>query len=357
VTSSDGDASGRGDPRSDTPAAHGRRDAGTPPGHDPADLPPPADPWLAEAHTSALDDASSLRDPGAPTGAEPAADTAPYTDTAPYIGLPDSGSAADAGPPYPSAAPPAGPPHAGAAPHAGPPYTEPPYTGPPYTGPPYTGPPYTGPPYTGPPYTGPPYAGPPYTAPLGVPDDSPPRRRRAKTWLVAVLTAGVLLVAAMPAIDRFGSDGDGDGDALAPDPRTATSATSTATSATSATPTATPTAVRPPARSAGPAAPGTSASAAAPKVVYEVTASGSRNTGSVTYTDQDGDFIRLHGIALPWRKTIPVGVQRKPLVLLAQRKGGGDAGPVTCTITVNGKLLSSTTAHGKYASAQCSGSG
>jgi hypothetical protein len=73
--------------------------------------------------------------------------------------------------------------------------------------------------------------------------------------------------------------------------------------------------------------------------------------------DQDGEIIRLHGIALPWRLTFTVGAQREPLVLNAQRKGGGDAGPVTCTITVNGKLRSSTTAHGKYASAQCHGSG
>jgi hypothetical protein len=49
--------------------------------------------------------------------------------------------------------------------------------------------------------------------------------------------------------------------------------------------------------------------------------------------------------------------QRKPLVFIAQRKGGGDAGPVTCTITVDGKLLASTTADGQYAAPECSGSG
>jgi hypothetical protein len=90
-------------------------------------------------------------------------------------------------------------------------------------------------------------------------------------------------------------------------------------------------------------------------VVYEVTASGSRNTGSVEYTDQDGEIIRLSGIPLPWRTTFPVGPDWKPLVLIAQRKGGGDAGPVTCTITVDGKLTASTTAHGRYAAPQCSG--
>jgi hypothetical protein len=88
-----------------------------------------------------------------------------------------------------------------------------------------------------------------------------------------------------------------------------------------------------------------------------VTASGKRNVGSVSYTDQDGEIIRLNGIPLPWRITFAVDGQRKPLVLIAQRKGGGDAGPVTCTITVDGKLLSSTTADGRYAAPQCSGSG
>lgn len=74
-------------------------------------------------------------------------------------------------------------------------------------------------------------------------------------------------------------------------------------------------------------------------------ASGSRNTGSVSFTDQDGDIIRRNGIPLPWRLTFPVGAQRKPLV------------PVTCTITVNGRLLASTTANGRYAATPCSGSG
>jgi hypothetical protein len=77
----------------------------------------------------------------------------------------------------------------------------------------------------------------------------------------------------------------------------------------------------------------------------------------VSYTDQDGEIIRRNGIPLPWRTTFPVGAQRKPHVQIAQPKGGGDAGPVTCTITVNGKLLASTTATGKYAASQCSGSG
>jgi hypothetical protein len=108
---------------------------------------------------------------------------------------------------------------------------------------------------------------------------------------------------------------------------------------------------------AAPEAPATPPAPAAPlRVTYEVTASGSDNTGSVSYTDQDGDIIRRGGIPLPWRITF-TAEDRPPLVLHAQRKDGGDAGPVTCTITVDGKVLASSTEKGKYAAPQCSGSG
>jgi hypothetical protein len=135
-------------------------------------------------------------------------------------------------------------------------------------------------------------------------------------------------------------------------PETTTEPTRTADSGEQAAPVGggTPTSSRPD-TSGSAAAPGTGG----PVVIYEVTASGSRNTGSVSYTDQDGDIIRRNGIPLPWRVTFSLGGRKPPLVLISQRKGGGDAGPVTCTITLDGKLLSSTTAEGRYASAQCSG--
>jgi hypothetical protein len=194
------------------------------------------------------------------------------------------------------------------------------------------------------------------------------RDRRTGRWLSAVLVACALFVAGMLAIDRFGPGDDGNGGsgpstgpATAPTPpgtgqqRPATAGAPSADVTTGRQPGAAP--VSRAETSAAVAAPDTSANAGPPEVVYEVTASGSRNTGSVTYTDQDGDIIRRHGIPLPWRITFPVGAQRKPLVLIAQRRGGGDAGPVTCTITVNGKLLASTTVNGRYAAPQCSGSG
>ncbi|MFD1366543.1 MmpS family transport accessory protein [Actinoplanes sichuanensis] len=169
----------------------------------------------------------------------------------------------------------------------------------------------------------------------------PDRRRRRR--LVTVLAVIAVLAAAPLAIDQFGSDDNGD--TAGPRP---TNSTTPATEKTTAN---TPTAVRP---AANP--PATTGNSPAPQVVYEITASGTENTGSIAYTDQDGQTIRRHGIPLPWRTTFPVGSSRKPLILDAQRKGGGDAGPLTCTITVDGKLIASTTADGRYASALCSGS-
>jgi hypothetical protein len=191
--------------------------------------------------------------------------------------------------------------------------------------------------------------------------------------VVAVLAGCALFIAGMLAVDRFRSPDDGNaqpsdqstgatagtgsGQARVADPPAAVGGAVASTGVT-ASPQPDTTTGGQPESSVDAAAPATSAdTAAAPQVVYQVTASGSRNVGSVSYTDQDGDIIRLSGIPLPWRVTFPVGGQRHPLVLIAQRKGGGDAGPVTCTITLDGKLLSSTTANGRYAAPQCSGSG
>lgn len=87
-------------------------------------------------------------------------------------------------------------------------------------------------------------------------------------------------------------------------------------------------------------------------VVYAVTA-GIGDIGSVQYTDQDGDVISRGGIDLPWRVTFHVTGDRHALVLIAQRKRGGD-GPVTCSITVDGKVLSRTTETGRYGAPECS---
>ncbi len=297
VTSSDAGGAAGNDPQPGGPAEGGRRNAAAPGpaphDDDPVRLTPPADPWLTEASTSVLGAAAP-----------------PPADTVPFAGMAHSGG-------------------------------ETPY-------------------------------GRPSSGWEGGP---PPRRRgrRATRWVVAVLAAGALFVAGMLAIDQFRSGG---GDvALGPAPSLgATTAPTGAGTGRGRTPAAGPPGAQvgdvastgvasgaatgsQPANSAGTAAPGASANAGAPEVVYQVTASGSRNVGSVSYIDQDGEIIRNSGMPLPWRTAFPMGAQRKPLVLIAQRIGGGDAGPVTCTITVDGKVLSTTTAHGKYAAPQCSGSG
>jgi hypothetical protein len=176
----------------------------------------------------------------------------------------------------------------------------------------------------------------PYTHPVFAVKSERRRRGRARPVLIATLIGCALLLALPLIIDRFQPDDD--------DTQRSTPAVIT-TEETSA----------PAQGRAEVQAPTTSPSQAAPvpQVVYEVTASGSGNTGSVSYTDEDGEIIRRNGIPLPWRTTFPAGTQRHPLVLEAQRKGGGDGGPVTCTITMGGKEVARTTAEGRYAYALC----
>ena len=55
---------------------------------------------------------------------------------------------------------------------------------------------------------------------------------------------------------------------------------------------------------------------------------------------------------LPWRVTFTVRGTPRPFVLIAQRKEGA-AGPVSCSITFDGQVLSTSIQTGKYASPQC----
>jgi hypothetical protein len=174
----------------------------------------------------------------------------------------------------------------------------------------------------------------PYTHPVFAVKSG--RRRRSRLAMIVALAGLALLIAVPLAVDRFGSD-DG----------TRRSGPLVTTGPAGREPSPTTGAV------AAGAATSPVPAVTAPEVVYEVTASGSGNTGSISYTDQDGEIIRRNGIPLPWRTTFPVGAQRHPLVLEAQRKSGGDTGPVTCTITVGGKEVTRTTAEGRYAYALC----
>jgi hypothetical protein len=161
-----------------------------------------------------------------------------------------------------------------------------------------------------------------------VPDDPPPGRRGQSGWwgrsgwwvLVAVVVLGLVAGVAELAVSRGG------------EPRNETA----------------------PVTVASPAEPVLATSPAAPQVVvYVVESSGKADVGSVEYTDQDGDIIRHSGVPLPWRVTFTMSGERRPLVLIAQRKKGG-TGAVSCSITYAGKVLATATETGAYAAPLCS---
>lgn len=89
------------------------------------------------------------------------------------------------------------------------------------------------------------------------------------------------------------------------------------------------------------------------EVIYLVTSTGEDDVARVEYTDEDRDIIRKGEVSLPWRYTYRVVGDKPPLVVIAQRKRGG-TGPVTCTISLDGKVLTTEVQRGRYASPQCS---
>jgi hypothetical protein len=88
-------------------------------------------------------------------------------------------------------------------------------------------------------------------------------------------------------------------------------------------------------------------------VLYEVEASGRGNVGTVEYLDKDNELIRRSGIPLPWRLQFTTSHPNFTPMVITQRTGGGDGGPVTCRVTVNGKVTDETTTPGKYAAPMC----
>ena len=103
-------------------------------------------------------------------------------------------------------------------------------------------------------------------------------------------------------------------------------------------------------------APAAGPTSAGRHVIYEVTASGSANFGDVTYADESDQLVMRGGIPLPWRIEFDTTLARRSFVINAQRRSGGDNGPVTCRITVDGKVLDETTATGEYARRSASAS-
>jgi hypothetical protein len=83
---------------------------------------------------------------------------------------------------------------------------------------------------------------------------------------------------------------------------------------------------------------------------YDVTGDGS---GSITYmTDGNASTSQANGASLPWSQDLQIDSFFAPVSVIVQNQSGN--GPVTCTITVDGKVVSQNHATGDYAIASCS---
>jgi hypothetical protein len=170
-------------------------------------------------------------------------------------------------------------------------------------------------------------------------DDVPPRRGRRGWWLAA---AALALLGCLGGLLLNPFDGDKTpGRAGGPTPRLTSAATATATASAP--------------RGSGQVSKTRPAVAepAADEVVYLVSSSGKGDVAAVQFTDQDRDIVRRGEVSLPWRLTFRINGDKPPLVVIAQRKRGG-TGPVTCSISLGGKVLATAVQRGRYASPQCS---
>ncbi|WP_420367267.1 DUF4190 domain-containing protein [Curtobacterium sp. L1-20] len=95
-------------------------------------------------------------------------------------------------------------------------------------------------------------------------------------------------------------------------------------------------------------------------VVYTVT--GDSTDSSITWatsTDGDGGSEQASGAKLPWTKEVKVKGSSKGLnfnSFTVTASNGTTGGEITCEIKVDGKVVSTKSASGEYASATCSGS-
>ncbi len=88
-------------------------------------------------------------------------------------------------------------------------------------------------------------------------------------------------------------------------------------------------------------------------VVYEVTGPGGRSPEIRFTTDGMNKTEKAEAVGLPWRRelTIPAGPGLNVAQVMATN-GQGDS--ITCTITVDGHVVSSNTAKGEYSTVSCS---
>lgn len=92
----------------------------------------------------------------------------------------------------------------------------------------------------------------------------------------------------------------------------------------------------------------TTASSGTAQVVYTI--SGSSEAGTITYSTASG--IEQADAAPPWTRTITVP-NGTPVTVSAQN--GSEFGSVTCSINVDGVVISSNTSTADYGVASCDG--
>jgi hypothetical protein len=89
------------------------------------------------------------------------------------------------------------------------------------------------------------------------------------------------------------------------------------------------------------------------KIVYEVTGPGGKSPEIRFMTDGMSTIETVETVDLPWRKELEVTTG--PGLGIAQvMAANGQAESITCTVTVDGRLVASNTAKGEYASVSCS---
>lgn len=81
-------------------------------------------------------------------------------------------------------------------------------------------------------------------------------------------------------------------------------------------------------------------------VTYQV--SGSATEASLTYQNGDGGTSQ-EKVTLPWSITV-----KAPNFLYISAQNEGDYGDITCTISVDGKVIKTSTSSGSYTIASCS---
>lgn len=235
--------------------------------------------------------------------------------------------------------------------------TEPPRPGSPYQGPgsPYDGPteqfPNSYPAYSG--YPAPAYQNPTQELPndwayatqqplQAPPPPQPPKSPKSPKWLWFAAGAALLLViglvgALVITSNSSSTDEDQAGDITATEP------TAAAPSRTSTAPSTSSTTTRSPSPSSStPLVPPTSSpSGATENITYEVTGEGVALT--ITYIDTDSVLQVLYNVSLPWSADValesPASEAASVVVLNVGRE-------VTCSITVDGAVVSTNTNSG-----------